>query len=186
MAYTAWSVLAGEQPTAAKWNLLGTNDASFNDGTGIGTSAITPEKLFAGNGTSWTSQSWTPTWGNLSVGNGTVTAKYTLIGKVCIATLNITFGSTTSVSGFINFTLPVNFSSDYTAANTPFMGILSLNAGGAGYFGTARAQAATSNKVEIVVNNSATPAQQAATSATVPGTWNSTSNISGTITYATT
>lgn len=35
MAYTSWSVSFGEQPSAAKWNILGTNDASFNDGTGI-------------------------------------------------------------------------------------------------------------------------------------------------------
>lgn len=35
MAYTAWSVVFGEQPSAAKWNQLGTNDASFNDSTGI-------------------------------------------------------------------------------------------------------------------------------------------------------
>lgn len=35
MAYSAWSVVFGEQPSAAKWNILGTNDASFNDGTGI-------------------------------------------------------------------------------------------------------------------------------------------------------
>lgn len=35
MAYTAWSVVFGEQPSAAKWNILGTNDASFNDGTGL-------------------------------------------------------------------------------------------------------------------------------------------------------
>lgn len=35
MAYSAWAVIAGEQPTAAKWNLLGSNDASFNDGSGI-------------------------------------------------------------------------------------------------------------------------------------------------------
>lgn len=35
MGYAAWSVVFGEQPTAAKWNTLGTNDASFNDGTGI-------------------------------------------------------------------------------------------------------------------------------------------------------
>lgn len=40
MAYTAWSVVFGEQPTAAKWNILGTNDASFNDGTGIADDAI--------------------------------------------------------------------------------------------------------------------------------------------------
>lgn len=35
MAYASWSVTFGEQPSAAKWNILGTNDASFNDGTGV-------------------------------------------------------------------------------------------------------------------------------------------------------
>lgn len=40
MAYASWSVVFGEQPSAAKWNILGTNDASFNDGTGIADDAI--------------------------------------------------------------------------------------------------------------------------------------------------
>lgn len=40
MSYVAWSVVFGEQPTASKWNILGTNDASFNDGTGIADDAI--------------------------------------------------------------------------------------------------------------------------------------------------
>lgn len=35
MAYASWTVTAGETPTASKWNILGTNDASFNDGTGF-------------------------------------------------------------------------------------------------------------------------------------------------------
>lgn len=35
MAYASWSVVFGEQPSAAKWNILGTNDSSFNDGTGL-------------------------------------------------------------------------------------------------------------------------------------------------------
>lgn len=35
MAYTSWSVVYGEVPSAAKWNILGANDASFNDGTGL-------------------------------------------------------------------------------------------------------------------------------------------------------
>lgn len=35
MAYASWSVVFGEQPSASKWNILGTNDASFNDSTGI-------------------------------------------------------------------------------------------------------------------------------------------------------
>lgn len=43
MAYASWSVSFGEQPSAAKWNILGTNDSSFNDGTGLphSTSAVT-------------------------------------------------------------------------------------------------------------------------------------------------
>ena len=45
MAYVAWNVTFGEQPSAAKWNILGTNDASFNDGSGIGNDAITTAKV---------------------------------------------------------------------------------------------------------------------------------------------
>lgn len=45
MAYASWSVVFGEQPSAAKWNILGTNDASFNNGTGIGTNAIAAASL---------------------------------------------------------------------------------------------------------------------------------------------
>lgn len=40
MAYASWSVVFNEQPSASKWNILGTNDASFNDGTGFATGAI--------------------------------------------------------------------------------------------------------------------------------------------------
>lgn len=36
MAYSADTFVADEQPTTAKWNKLWSNDASFNDGTGIG------------------------------------------------------------------------------------------------------------------------------------------------------
>lgn len=35
MAYASWSVVADEQPTTAKWNILGTNDAAFVDGSGM-------------------------------------------------------------------------------------------------------------------------------------------------------
>ncbi len=45
MAYTFWSVVFGEQPSASKWNILGTNDAGFKDGTNIDASAIITAKL---------------------------------------------------------------------------------------------------------------------------------------------
>jgi hypothetical protein len=31
MAYASWSVVANEQPSASKWNILGTNDSTFNN-----------------------------------------------------------------------------------------------------------------------------------------------------------
>lgn len=53
MSYTAWSVIFNEQPTAAKWNRLGANDASFKDGTGIASLAITKTKLDFSSGIWW-------------------------------------------------------------------------------------------------------------------------------------
>lgn len=61
MSYTAWSVAFSEQPSAAKWNILGTNDASFNDGTGIANLALNttalsnPYKFSAYRNAAWTS-----------------------------------------------------------------------------------------------------------------------------------
>lgn len=48
MAYASWSVVFGEQPSAAKWNIIGTNMAGFNDGTAIGNAAISASKLATG------------------------------------------------------------------------------------------------------------------------------------------
>lgn len=48
MVYTAWSVIAGEQPTTAKWNILGANDAAMADGTGIGAGVITSSHIANG------------------------------------------------------------------------------------------------------------------------------------------
>jgi N-acetylneuraminic acid mutarotase len=47
MAYASWSVVFGEQPSAAKWNILGANDASFNDGTGLNNGAV-QQVVYAG------------------------------------------------------------------------------------------------------------------------------------------
>lgn len=48
MAYTysAWSVVFGEQPTASKWNILGTNDASFDERIGSNFSSGTDSPIW--------------------------------------------------------------------------------------------------------------------------------------------
>lgn len=77
--------------------------------------AVTPEKLLSGTGTDWAWQSWTPAWTNLTVGNGTVIAKYKQIGKTVICRISFTAGSTSSVGSSPTFTLPVTSVSDYKA-----------------------------------------------------------------------
>lgn len=49
MAYSADTFVADEQPTTAKWNKLWSNDASFNDGTGIGDDTIDSRHYVAGS-----------------------------------------------------------------------------------------------------------------------------------------
>lgn len=69
--------------------------------------AITPNKVQSGTGTGWAWQSWTPTWTNVTVGNGTVTGRYTQVGKIVFCRLELVMGNTSSTSGDIQFTLPV-------------------------------------------------------------------------------
>lgn len=60
--------------------------------------------------------SYTPTWTNLTVGNGTVTAAYATNGDLVSVVVKIVFGSTTSVSGSIKYSLPT------TAHSTIYLG----------------------------------------------------------------
>jgi hypothetical protein len=91
MAYASWSVVFGEQPSAAKWNILGTNDASFNDGTGIGNAAIKPVHLATGlSSSTWAMATWSPTLTNIS-GGTTNLAKYIQIGKTVHFKFEYTF-----------------------------------------------------------------------------------------------
>lgn len=48
MAYSADTFVADEVPTTAKWNKLWSNDASFNDGTGIDDDVILERHINAG------------------------------------------------------------------------------------------------------------------------------------------
>lgn len=61
----------------------------------------------------WTS--WTPTLTNLTLGNGTQTAKYRRVGKTVDFVWRLTLGSTSAVGTTPSFTLPVACSADYPA-----------------------------------------------------------------------
>ena len=82
--------------------------------------------------------SYTPTWTNLTVGNGTVVTKYVRVGSMVTYTGKITIGSTTSIAGFVSVALPVtaqdgfmNGSARYNDDGTrAYVGAVNISSGG--------------------------------------------------------
>jgi hypothetical protein len=85
-------------------------------------------------GLKWTGAyiSYTPTFTNLTVGNGTLNCEYAQIGKLVYVRFSLVFGSTTTMGSGPYFTLPVT-------ASSSDLGVLGLNymedVGVAGYTG---------------------------------------------------
>lgn len=87
--------------------------ANYTDGS------IAPEHLVTSSGTGWAWQSWTPTFTNLTVGNGTLTCKFVQTGKTIAYRVYLAFGSTSAVSGDVQFTLPAT-AATYAASGGAF------------------------------------------------------------------
>lgn len=127
--------------------------------------------------------SYTPTWTNLTVGNGTQTAYYRIseTGEVSCM-VHLVWGSTTSISGAVSFTppVPVKYSAqDYV----PIGGMGLVDTGTALYMGEAVYRYSTGNIEIRVINAAGTYAVWSAISSTVPHTWESTDIISTLLVY---
>lgn len=134
-------------------------------------------------GGAWTS--WTPTWTSLSVGNGTVSALYARASRLITWKLKLTFGSTTTVSGGIRFTLPaaastgvefdnafgtfVDASSSRHLAMSQFISTTTIQVNGMTVTGTSVVSGS-----DIV---SGSGVIQIATTASVPFTWTTSDQI---------
>lgn len=106
--------------------------------------AITPAKLQASSGTSWVWSSYTPTFTNFTLGNGTLSAAYTQIGKTIFARGHVTLGTTSVMGTGPVMTGPVTPSTSYSSALTPMLGTATLlDAGIAAYTGFLRLDSAT-------------------------------------------
>lgn len=107
----------------------------LQDGTGFTDGTHLPKHLMTGTGSSWTWQSWTPTYTNITIGNGTVNhSVYVQIGKVVYWAWKLTIGSTTVITdpGLISF--PVTPSSKFTTTITSVVGSGTYNDGGGAFF----------------------------------------------------
>jgi len=113
----------------------------------------------------WTT--WTPTYANFTLGNGTTTARYQKIGKTVNFSIDITFGSTTSVSGLIQVSVPINQSNAagaYFANGRAFDSSTTLN-------WLLNAVVVTNQVYVFNMDSSGTYIQRTPTSSTAPITW---------------
>ena len=123
----------------------------------------------------WTT--WTPTWTGLTVGNGTVIARYNKIGKVCHLFLKFTFGSTSSITAAKPyFTLPLTGSNDNLAANLWISDVGTNDFAGLVQIGTTAG-------FLVVQNASSTYSYISAITSTIPMTWTTNDSFTTNFSY---
>lgn len=155
-----------------------TRDAAFG-GTGEKTLAegqtcyieAAPKRLQVYDGTAWVDfdtayTTFTPTWTNLTIGNGTQNFRYARLGKFVHVVGLITFGSSTSMGTAPYFSNPVGSN---LAANTITGSTFLLDSG------TGSAVGATLEgggvQVFVALNSAGTYLANVNITATVPWTW---------------
>jgi hypothetical protein len=169
------------------FNIANAVTASTVDAKGdllVGTAADTVGRLAVGtdaaflradstasSGLKWDNDAWTsytPTWSNVTIGNATVNFTYKQIGKVVFVRGKATFGSTTSVSGNMQISLPVTANSNML--DLPSGILRTQDAGVDNWYGWVLF--IETGKVELIVGRTdSTYFKGAAMNATVPYTF---------------
>jgi hypothetical protein len=121
------------------------------------------------NATQFPWVSYSPSTGGLTLGNGTLSARYSYIGKTVILNITLTLGSTSAITTDLRFSLPTNASK--FSAGSIWLEDISVGV----YTGTALI-----NTTDIYARATATNATYGTTSnlsSTVPFTWATGDNI---------
>jgi hypothetical protein len=155
-----------------------------NGYTLVADSSVSPTGLKWAAPNSFTS--YTPTWTNLTVGNGTVTAASATNGDEVSVVVKIVFGTTTSVSGYIKYSLPATAHSSLYLCQ--FAGGQLLDSGA--YYIECQTEIADSGANGGIVWNNINEGATAQnfpvrsnTSATLPWTWAVNDTIISAFTY---
>ena len=133
--------------------------------------AVTPEKLQSGTGTSWAWQNWTPTLTNLTLGNGTLIARYIQIGKTVFLYFKFTLGSTSAVGTNPIFSLPVTAVASVYSAESSSIGAAKFTDSGTGYVMGDVSFNSTTEALFQYLNSAGTALASNSITATVPFTW---------------
>jgi hypothetical protein len=109
-------------------------------------------------------QAYTPTLAGITIGNGTVEARYCRIGNTIHTVINCTIGSTTSITGDVTFTQPV--AAAYTSSGSCWLDDIGPFVVYAGV-----CMVVNGELYARAVNTAGTYALSTALSSTVPFTW---------------
>jgi len=172
--------------TWAKLADIATGNALISGGVGVApswgkiglTTHVSGTLPAANGGTGLTSLnviSFTPSWTNLTVGNGTQEAYYWQLGGLQVFELIMTFGTTSAITGLPRVTIP----NSATGRLIPVASTCTLIDASAGthYIGIGQVVTVGSAVDVYVVNASATRATREAVSSTVPMTWTTSDTI---------
>ncbi|NBQ97757.1 MAG: hypothetical protein EBU12_05965 [Microbacteriaceae bacterium] len=152
------SSLALAQYESGTLDFNSTSNAIFIKGAGASSS-----------GGTWAA--WTPTLSNLTIGNGTVTARYAQVGKIVNFYVKITLGSTSSVGTEPRVTWPVT-PANTTAAQNALINYVFEDSGLSRYFGASDPITNSTTEFRFVVNNaSATYVTSTQITSSIPITW---------------
>ena len=129
-------------------------------------------------------QDWTPSYTNLTVGNGTVTARYVKLGRTVHAHFTFTLGSTSTVGTDPTITTPVPATSAYTIGRN-IVGVgLARDDGGSTHVVSVRLDSLTVF-LPLVHGASGTYATLPKLSATIPFPWAADDTLAFSVTYET-
>lgn len=134
-----------------------------------------------GDVTDWTT--WSPSYSNLTVGNGTVVARYTQIGKTIIAHFEFTLGSTSAVGSNPGISLPVSMSATYLNTLNVVGWCQCNDDDGSVFYGPVRINTSAEQFRPVVGSAGGTYLGQTSITATVPMTWTTDDTLVFSATY---
>jgi len=161
---------------AAKGDLIvGTGSQTFDNLTAGANNRVLMADSTAATGLKYGGNwvSYTPTFTGLTVGNGTLSARYNRVGDIIFVIVRLNFGSTTSVTGGVAVSNPVNSDGEYEIVGDATL----WDFGGGGVLFPGKMWSSTPASTEVLAQNAQlNHVKLEALSSTVPFTW-ATSNI---------
>ena len=121
-------------------------------------------------------QTWTPTFTNFTLGNGTVVARYVQIGKFVGFYITFTLGSTSAVDSSGTFSTPVTAHADYDSVDNVIGLARYKDATGSNRHGFCRLESTTTIR-PVIDDVTGTYPVEAGITATVPITWTTSDEI---------